>query len=157
VGIEDDIALLAGVPLLAVLGDEALKILAFGAESKHVGSGTVLFREGDAAEAAFMVQGGSLRLATATRRSEAVIADRGALLCEAALLARTKHHVTATAETPARVLRISRNLFLRMLEGYPDAAGRLRRTLAQRLGQLEAELLGARPSFDQPLAKLARA
>lgn len=143
-GIEDDIALLAAVPILTVLGDEALKILAFGAETKQVGEGTALFREGDIAEAAFVVQHGNLTLAANDPRVEAVRAGRGALLAEAALVTRVKHHVTAVADVRSTVLRIPRSLFLRMLEGYPDAADRLRRTLARRLGELEAELRGVR-------------
>ena len=156
-GIEDDIALLGHVPLLAVLGDEALKILAFGAETKQVAGGAALFGEGEVAEAAYVVQQGSFTLAAAGARAARVSAGRGALLAETALLTRTRHHVTATADVPSRVLRLPRSLFLRMLEGYPEAADRLRRTLVGRVGQLEAELLDIRRAFDGPDQGRARA
>ena len=156
-GIEDDIALLGHVPLLAVLGDEALKILAFGAETKQVAAGAALFQEGEIAEAAFLVQQGAFTLASAARRAAPVSAGRGTLLAETALLTRIRHHVTATANAPSRVLRLPRSLFLRMLEGYPEAADRLRRTLADRVGQLEAELLNVRGAFGAPDPRRARA
>lgn len=156
-GIEDDIALLSHVPILAVLGDEALKILAFGAETKLVGGGTALFREGDLAEAAFVVQGGSFTLTAADGRTRVATARRGALLAETALATRIKHHLTATADVRATVLRIPRSLFLRMLEGYPDAADRLRHAIARRAGALEAELRGVRDRLAAVDAQARRA
>ena len=156
-GIEEDIVLLARVPILAVLGDEALKILAFGAETKHVGEGTPLFREGDIAEAAFVVQHGRFTLTAAEGATVVGTAERGALLAETALVTRIKHQVTAMADGRSTVLRIPRSLFLRMLEGYPDAAERLRQAIARRAGELEAELLGVRDRLAGVEARARRA
>ena len=52
---------------------------------------------------------------------------RGTLLGELALLTETVRPVTATANEPSTVLRIPRTLFLKMLEGYPDAAAQAAR------------------------------
>ena len=41
--IEDDIAFLERVPTLALLGRDALRILAIGAESRYLHDGNVLF------------------------------------------------------------------------------------------------------------------
>ena len=60
--IEDDIAFLESVPALALLGRDALRIIAIGAESRYVHDGAVLFFEGEAADAAFVVQEGSFDL-----------------------------------------------------------------------------------------------
>jgi CRP-like cAMP-binding protein len=54
------------------------------------------------------------------------------LLGESALLAETTRPATATARESAMVLRISRAMFLKMLESYPDAAERLREIIAAR-------------------------
>lgn len=133
-GIEDDISVLERVPTFAVLGRDALRILAIGAENREVGSGEVLFAAGDAADAGYLIQEGSFALKEGPPDSqdEAVIARRGTLLGEFALLKDTTRPVTAVATEPSRVLRIARTLFLKMLEGYPEAATRLRTHMAAR-------------------------
>jgi CRP-like cAMP-binding protein len=132
--IEDDISVLERVPTFAVLGRDALRILAIGAENKSLSTGEVLFAAGDAADAGYLIQDGSfvLREGPADSQGEAIVARRGTLLGEFALLKETTRPVTAVAAEPARVLRIARTLFLKMLEGYPDAAHRLRRHMASR-------------------------
>src|SRR6185436_7343690 len=74
----------------------------------------------------------ALKEGPADSQGEAVIARRGTLLGEFALLKDTTRPVTAVATEPSRVLRIARTLFLKMLEGYPDAATRLRKHMASR-------------------------
>src|SRR5690349_16547427 len=135
--IEDDIAFLERVPSFAILGREALRILAIGAESRYVHGGEVLFTMGDPADAGYVVQDGSFTLkADNTEASVAeMTATRGALLGELALLTETTRPVTATAAEPSTVIRVPRGLFLKMLEGYPEAARRLRDHIATRTNQ----------------------
>ena len=61
-----------------------------------------------------------------------MIAGPGTLLGELALIAETKRPATAIAVEPSTVIRISRSLFLKMLEGYPEAANILRDQIAAR-------------------------
>jgi CRP-like cAMP-binding protein len=131
--IEDDIAFFERVPTLNMLGRAALRILAIGAESRYVHSGEVLFTAGDVADSAFIVQEGAFSLtAQQAEGGNSVVVGRGTLLGELALLTETVRPVTATAKEPSTVLRVPRTLFLKMLEGYPDAAHRLRRHMASR-------------------------
>jgi len=51
------------------------------------------------------------------------------------LLAETRRPATATAREVSMVLRISRAMFVKMLEGYPDAAHRLRDLIAARASE----------------------
>ena len=60
--IEDDIAFLERVPALAVLGRDALRILAIGTENRYVHEGVTLFGEGEQADGAYVVQEGSFDL-----------------------------------------------------------------------------------------------
>jgi CRP-like cAMP-binding protein len=133
-GIEEDISVLERVPTFTVLGRDALRILAIGAENRELHTGEVLFAAGDAADAGYLIQEGSIALKEGPPDSQgsSVIARRGTLLGEFALLKDTTRPVTAVAAEPSRVLRIARTLFLKMLEGYPDAAHRLRAHMAQR-------------------------
>jgi CRP-like cAMP-binding protein len=131
--IDDDIAFFEQVPTLNLLGRPALRILAIGAESRYVHNGEVLFKAGDRADAGFVVQEGSFGLSIPSAGfGEKREVGPGTLLGELALLTDTKRPVTVTALEPSTVLRIPRTLFLKMLEGYPEAAQRLRDDIAKR-------------------------
>src|SRR5262249_20861443 len=147
--IEDEIAFFERVPTLSLLGREALRILAIGAESRYIHDGDVLYREGEAADAGYVVQEGSFTLASERAQGAApVTVGPGAMLEELALLTEIVRPATATATEPSSVIRIPRKLFLKMLEGYPDAARRLREVLALRATQAMADIAGVRPVFD---------
>jgi CRP-like cAMP-binding protein len=147
--IEDDIAFFERVPTLNMLGRAALRILAIGAESRYVHSGEVLFTAGDVADSAFIVQEGAFSLtAQQAEGGNSVVVGRGTLLGELALLTETIRPVTATAKEPSTVLRVPRTLFLKMLEGYPDAAKKLRDVIATRAEQSTREIYGVRNTLD---------
>ena len=147
--IEDDIAFLEGVPTFALLGRPALRILAIGSEGRYVHDGEVLFRAGDAADCGYVIQEGSFRLTPGgAEDGHDVTVGRGVLLGELALLIDTVRPVTATAAEPSNVMRISRSLFLKMLEGFPDAALRLRDHIAARANQTARDMSNVRASLD---------
>jgi CRP-like cAMP-binding protein len=135
--IDDDISFMERVPLLGLLGRPALRVLAIGAETRHIGAGSVLFVAGEPADAGYLIQDGRFTLLPdrATDPSKEITVGRGTLLGEVALIADTARPATATALESSLVLRISRTLFLRMLDGYPEAARRLRDSLLARSEQ----------------------
>jgi CRP-like cAMP-binding protein len=143
--LEDDVAFLEQVPTFAVLGKQALRILAIGAETRHLQSGAVLFYAGELADGGYLVQEGSLLLEPGTlSEGNEVIVGRGTLVGEMALLTDMVSSATAIAKEPTAVIRISRSLFKKMLEGYPDAAVRLRDIMAERLNTWEREMAAVR-------------
>src|ERR1700760_1799531 len=115
--IDDDIAFLERVPILKRLGIDALRILAIGAENLRLQSGQILFSAGETADGAYVIQRGSFSLKPQRSAETEVIAGPGTLLGESALLAETLRPATATAREASVVLRISRTMFLKMLEG----------------------------------------
>ena len=147
--IESDIAFLDRIPVFSLLGKAALRIVAIGAETKHVEAGEVLFSTGEQADAAYVVQRGAFSLTAGRPEVETreVIVSAGTLLGELALITETLRPVTAVAVEPATVLRISRSLFLKMLEGYPDAARRLRDVIAARTDQTATEIQAVRTAL----------
>src|SRR5580700_6311502 len=138
--IEEDIAFFERVPTLQRLGTGALRILAIGAESYTVEAGQLLFAEGEAADCAYIIQQGAFDLKAERSAEGAVVSEPGTLLGESALLSQTLRPATATALEDSRVLRISRAMFLKMLESYPDAAQRLRELIVARADQWAREL-----------------
>jgi len=147
--IDDDIAFLEQVPMLAQLGESALRILAIGAESYSVSEGETLFAPGESADCAYVVQHGSFVIKPQAANGLESIAEPGSLLSESALLIETPRHATATAREDSIVLRISRAMFLKMLESNPRAAQQLRALFASRADQLARD-------FEKVHAILAR-
>jgi len=145
--IEDDIAFLERIPSLRLLGRDALRILAIGAESRTIHEGISLFGEGEDADCAYVVQEGSFDLVAEKGTIPPSIAGPGALIGETALLTDAKRTTGAVAREPATVVRIPRQLFLKMLEGYPDAARRMRDAIAGKVSQTANELSRVRDSL----------
>ena len=146
--IEDDIAFLQRVPALSLLGRDALRILAIGSEARYIHEGVSLFGEGEDADGAYVVQEGSFELVSRnTRNAETSVVGPGTLIGELALLTEAKRPATATAREPSSVVRITRQLFLKMLEGYPDAALRMRDALAVRVNETAREFSKVRTSL----------
>jgi CRP-like cAMP-binding protein len=152
VSIEDDVAFLEQVPTFAVLGRPALRILAIGAENRNMTAGEILFRAGDRADAGFVIMQGELNLRSVDHEvsHHSTVARRGTLLGEFALFTETTRTVTAIALTPSALLRIPRTLFLKMLEGFPDAASQLRTHMASRLDRTANDISGLRDAFRAP-------
>ncbi len=147
--IEDDIVFLEKVPTLRLLGRTALRILAIGADSRYVHQGEQLFAAGEPADCAYVVQEGSLDLrAEAVGGVRELVALPGTLLGELALLTATRRPATATAREPSTVLRIPRSLFLKMLEGYPEAAVKLQEQLSMRARESLGEIVNVRAMLD---------
>ena len=147
--IEDDIAFLERVPTLRLLGRTALRILAIGAESRYVHDGEALFHAGEAADGGYVVQEGSFELRSGAPGVTAeFVAGPGTLLGELALITDTARPATAVAREPSTVIRISRSLFLKMLEGYPDAAHTLREQIAARAEESIGAMRNVRALLD---------
>jgi CRP-like cAMP-binding protein len=145
--IDDDISFYERVPTLGLLGRQALRFRACGAESRYVHGGDVLFNAGEEADGAYVIQEGSFLLAV-SEDDEGVTVGPYTLLGELALLTETTRPVTATALEPSTVLRIPRSLFFKMLEGFPEAARKLRDVLAARTDQSTREIHNVRASLD---------
>ena len=121
--LNDDIRLISQVPLFRELDADQLRLLAFGAERRAVAAGQELFREASPAESAFVVSRGSFELFVSDRQGAArlqAVATPGTLLSELALVTMVERKFTAVAVEDSEALRITRSLFHRLLEEYPQ-------------------------------------
>lgn len=142
-GLEDDAARLLANPTLAALEPGALRLIAFSAETRILRAGDVLFRKDEVSNGGYLVLSGSIALdASDQGAASARIVRPPALIGELALLTETVRPATAIAREPSSVLRISRQLFHRVLSEFPASAAHLRDSLAAKLtaftGELEA-------------------
>lgn len=142
----DDITFLERVPTLSLLGRQALRILAIGAETRYIHSGEVLFKRGEEADGAYVIQDGRFKLSS--NDGNELTVGPCTLLGEVALFSETRRPATAKALEPSTVLRIPRFLFVRMLDSFPEAARKLREILAARLDQATREISNVRAVLD---------
>jgi CRP-like cAMP-binding protein len=150
VALEDDIEFFERVPTFSVLGKHALRILAIGAETRRLQSGAVLFYAGEPADAGYIVQTGSLVLEPGTSAAgKQFSVGPGTLIGELALLTDMVCPATAIALEPTVVIRISRSLFRKMLDGYPAAAAKLRDIMAERLDAWTRELANVKQGIEK--------
>ncbi len=144
--IEDDIAFLAEVPTFAQFGYAALQIVAIGSETRQLADGETLFHVGQTTDAGYVIQEGALALTAGDPKlsDPAVMFGPGALIGELALVTETVCAATAVAAEPTTVIRISRNLFRKVLEQFPGTARIMRDRLTVRANQANAELVRIR-------------
>ncbi len=132
--LERDISTLVRVPLFSSMDHEALRLMAFAAETRIMRPGEFLFRRGELGEGAFLVTSGSVALAEVEHENHgAHLAGPGILIGEQALLAPVRRAQTATVLELSSFLAISRALFTRVLHEYPSNALGVRRVWARRL------------------------
>lgn len=147
--LDDDIRILSGVGLFSELTDEQLRLLAFGAEQVRFPAGREIFREGAAADCAYVVVSGRVVLYR-DAGGEAVALSRlgdGAILGELALIAPTKRLTYAATETDVLAIRLSRTLFHRILEEYPEVAARLHARMMHDLQEFLQRIESVAPRF----------
>jgi len=148
--LKDDIHLMASVPAFVELGEEQLRLLAFGAEHRRLEDGQILFREASPADCAFVVVSGQLALSTTGRNGENVeagIAGPGAMVSELAMIAATERKATAAASGNTEVLRITRALFHRMMEEYPDVGRQTETRLRAQFSAMAKDLAALQGKF----------
>lgn len=135
--LSDDIELLAALPLFSGLDNDQLRLIAFGAEHRQVAVGQALFREKAPAECAYVIARGEIELYVIGRDGKPHLETRvgpGVMLSELALVTMVERKYTAVAAADVDVIRITRALFHRLLEEYPQMArqveGRIKQSLA---------------------------
>lgn len=137
----DDIRLLSQVPLFSEMDGDQLRLIAFGAERRVIAEGQALFREHSPAECAFVVAHGHFQLSTLGRDGKLhpqSDAGPGTLLSELALVTMVERKYTAIAVQESEALRITRTLFHRLLEEYPQAARILENRIRDNLTSMAA-------------------
>ena len=132
--LDDDIAILSIAPLFSLLDRDALRLVAFAAESRQLRAGDMLFRKGDKSDGGYVVTRGVIALDAQDDGSPATfVAAPGAVIGRAALFTRIERPATATAREPSNVMRVSPSLMRRVLEEFPSAAVAMQNAMAEEL------------------------
>ena len=127
-------------PLFGGLPDDQLDRLAEMGEIVDLVPGEALIREGDEADALYVVLDGELDVTKRAGRSDIPVArvGPGSLQGEIAALEGGRRLASVTAATPAEVLRIPVGAIRQLLDAGPDVALAVIRTAVSRLRSMES-------------------
>ncbi|HEY8578287.1 MAG TPA: cyclic nucleotide-binding domain-containing protein [Beijerinckiaceae bacterium] len=146
--LDEIVRTLSAVPLFSLLGEDVLRLVAFAGDVRAYATGELVFEKGQASDGGYVVIEGSVALLQdLDDPSTAVMVSAGALIGELALFAPTERPVAAAAATDARLLKISRGSFLRVLGEFPDSAAACRAALGARLDAMIGDLKVSEEGF----------
>jgi CRP-like cAMP-binding protein len=151
--LDDTIRLLAQAPIVGLLERDALRLLAFSADTRRLRAGEVLFRRGDRSDGGYVVLHGRIALTPGSPDGGAepeAVAGPGSLIGQVALFVRTQRPATAIALEPTEMLRLSPTLMRRVLAEFPAAALAIQAAMAEDLAGLMGDLERVRASMLRP-------
>lgn len=143
--IQDDVDALRRIPLFAKVEPSKLKLMAFASERATYQAGEVLFNQGDLADAAYIILDGHAEIVVNTPNGPLTVAEvgRDAFVGEIGILCDVPRTATIIAKEPLTTLRITKDLFFRMVTDFPSIAIEVMRVLAQRLEHTTDQLRDA--------------
>lgn len=140
--IVEEVELLRRIPLFAKIDPTRLKLLAFTSDRVKFEPGQVLFEQGEGGDSAYVIVEGKADVAVNTPTGLLTVAtlNEHELVGEIAILCDVPRTATVTATTELVALRISKDLFYRLVAEFPEMAMEIMRDLARRLELTTARL-----------------
>jgi len=144
--LKEEYELLRRIPFFAEIEPAKLKLLAFMSERVGFDPGRRLFRQGDPADAAYLIIDGHADVIAETAEGPVLLATLGAndFVGEMAILSNVPRNATVCAHDRLVALRISKEPFMRMVREFPTMAISIMQELAHRLDANNKALLDAR-------------
>ena len=133
--LKDEVELLRRVPVFAQIEPAKLKLLAFTSERIAYEPGKILFHRGDMADAAYIIIEGEVEVMVDGPAGPVTVAMIGKndIVGEIAILCDVPRTATVKARERVVTLRINKELFLRLVNEFPQMAVAIMRELAHRL------------------------
>ena len=146
VSLNEEVELLRNIPLFSKLEPAKLKLLAFTSERLRYDPEQSLFHQGDMGDAAYLIVEGEADVLVEGSSGEIVVAtlSRNDFVGEIAILCDVPRTATVRAKTELVALRISKDLFFRLIAEFPQMSVEIMRELAQRLERTTTQLQEAR-------------
>ncbi len=116
-------SLLAELPAFALLAPDAQAVVFESFEQVDFPFGAVIVREGDEADAFYVLAAGSARVVKAGEHGEEIALNtlhRGDSFGEAGLLDQTRRTATVRASSAVQVLRLHRSVFVALARAHPE-------------------------------------
>lgn len=140
--INEEVDALRRIPLFSNLEPSKLKLLAFTSERLTYAKGQAIFRQGDMGDAAYIVLEGQadVMIGAADNQQKVATIGKHSIIGEIAVLCDVPRTATVVAVDKLVALKISKDLFLRMVKEFPQMAVEIMRELARRLDRTNQQL-----------------
>ena len=144
--LNEEVEALRAIPLFQRIEASKLRLLAFTSERVRFEPGDLVVKEGDIGDAAYIVLEGAAEVLVDTPQGPLKVADvgRNDIVGEIAILIDVPRTATVRATDAVTALRISKELFFRLVAEFPQMAVEIMRELAQRLDRTTNDLREAR-------------
>lgn len=144
--LEQEVELIRQFPIFSKIQPAMQKLLCFSAERLTYDAGQVIFNAGDSADAAYVVIDGTVEISVPTPNGPIIIntMTKNEILGEIAIVGDVPRTATAKAVSKLETLKISKELFVKIIRENPDAAVELIRILAARLASTTSQLTRTR-------------
>lgn len=150
--------MLRKVPFFRGLDSAKLKLLAFTSHALRFAPGEILVRKGDPGDSACVILEGEAEILGETSAGEFVLAVLGpnSLIGEMGVIQNVPRGANVRAKSPVRALRISGDVFLRLISENPECALDVMRQLCARVAASNARLAAAQRDLESLRAQLAK-
>ncbi len=144
--LDQEVATLRRIPLFANIDPARLKLMAFASQRMVFKDGQALCRQGDAGDAAYIIIEGKADVVIDTADGPLRVAAVGSndIVGEIAILIDVPRTATVQATGEVVTLKITKDLFFRMVSDFPEIAIEVMRVLAHRLEKTNEQLREAR-------------
>jgi len=142
--------MLRKVPFFGGLDSAKLKLLAFTSHALKFAPGEALMRKGEPADNAYVILEGEVEIVGETNAGEFIVAvvGRNELQGEMGVITNTPRGATVRAKSAVRALRISGDVFLRLISENPECALDVMRQLCARVNASNARLAAAQRDLE---------
>lgn len=140
--LNQEVELLRTIPLFSKIEASKLKLLAFTSERLTFEAGQDLCRQGDMGDAMYVIVEGSADVSIETPGGPLKVAElkKNEFVGEIAILCDVPRTATVTAREKTTTLKITKDLFFRLVQEFPQMAVEIMRELAHRLEMNNARM-----------------
>lgn len=133
--LNEEVELLQKIPLFSKIEPSKLKLLAFTSERLTYEVGQHLCEQGEMGDAAFLIMEGEADVTVEGPNGPITVAHVRAneIVGEIAILCDVRRTATVTASSRLVALKISKDMFFRLVAEFPQMAVEMMRELANRL------------------------
>lgn len=142
--------MLRKVPFFGGLDPAKLKLLAFTSQSLRFAPGEIVVRKGDPSDSAYVILDGEVEVLGESSAGEFVVAvlGRNVSIGEMGVIQNAPRGATVRAKQAVRALRISGEVFLRLVAENPGCALDVMRQLCERISASNARLAAAQRELE---------
>ena len=144
--LDQEVDILRRIPMFAKIEPAKLKLMAFASERLTFRKGQSLVTQGETGNSAFIIVEGTADVVVDTPDGQVTVAAMGPndIVGDIAILIDVPRTATVTATSKLVALKVTKELFFRMVIDFPQMGVEIMRELAQRLVKTTAQLTEAR-------------